>query len=107
MTTPETVDEHQDQDQAVSPGQFIQLMADAAAANPDQPTPLAAGTFVAYPMPDGGLMFVTNVMEGPFAGQQHHRIPPGMIRAAATLFGGGSKVDAIKGLIGRRKRLGQ
>lgn len=80
-----------------------ELAAAAATAGPE-PTPIAQGTFAMYPMPDGGLMFVTSVAEGPMAGTRHMRMPPSLIRAAGTFLGGGGKVAAIKGLFGGRRR---
>ncbi len=105
MTTTDPNPPIGDEDQAVTPAEFIDgLAAMAAASGGGDPAPLAAGTFVAYPMPDGGLMFVTNVEHGPFAGQKHHRIPPGMIRAVAVLSNGGGKLAALKALTGRKNR---
>lgn len=69
-----------------------------------QPEPIAAGTFVLYPMADGGLMFVTSVDHGPLAGIKHSRIAPGLIRAVSVLAGGGSKLSALKAMAGFGKR---
>lgn len=92
-----------------APVDFTDFMAElaqsAASHNPaDGPPPaIAAGTFALYPMPDGGLMFVTNIADGPMAGVKYTRINPGMIRAAIALAGGG-KVDAVRSLFGRGRR---
>lgn len=81
----------------------------AAMARTDEPEPLAAGTFVLYPMRDGGMMFVTSVDEGLMAGIKHTRVPPGLIRAIGVLVNGGSKLSALKamtgfGIGGRRRK---
>lgn len=70
-----------------------------------QPRPIAAGTFVLYPMADGGMMFVTAVDDGLLKGIKHTRITPGLIRAVGVLAGGGSKLQALKALtFGGRRR---
>jgi len=86
-------------------GSFIEAAAAQAAADGDTPTPLVAGTFVMYPMPDGGVLAVTNVADGPMAGEKRIRIRPGMIRAVGLLSGGGkgSKMAALKALAGRKR----
>lgn len=86
-------------------GEFIGQLADMARENADQPEPLAAGTFVLYPMADGGMMFVTSVDSGLLQGIKHNRIPPGLIRAMAVLAGGGGKLQALKAL--SRKAIGR
>ena len=82
---------------------LIDRLAEAAKASPDNPEPLARGTFAMYPMKDGGVMFVTAVSDGPMAGTHHHRIPAGLIRGIAALAGGGGKMKAIKGMFTGRK----
>jgi hypothetical protein len=84
--------------------EFVNGLAAMAEANRDQPEPIAAGTFALYPMPDGGMMFVTDVQGGVMQGIKHHRIPPPMIRAAAALAGGGSRIDALKAMMTRRPK---
>ena len=79
---------------------FVASLAEMAQEQRDQVQPMAAGTFVLYPMTDGGIMFVTSVDSGPLAGIKHSRIPPAMIRAVTALAGGGSKMDAFKALTG-------
>lgn len=106
--------EHQDQDQDVVPvidgietipdqgvvGDFISEMAGLAKASAGGPlAPIARGTFAAYPMEDGGIMFVTNVEDGPLAGVKHNRIKPGLIRAISVLAGGGGKLAALRAMI--------
>ena len=94
MTTPhETVD-------IADAGELIDELAAMAQQQAGAPEPIAAGTFVMYPMDDGGVMFVTSVDKGPMAGIKHARIPPGMIRAVGILAGGGSKIQALKALSG-------
>lgn len=86
---------------------LVTSLAQMAQEQRDQAPPIAAGTFIMYPMKDGGLMFVTSVDSGPLAGIKHSRIPPAMIRAVSALAGGGSKMDALKALtgFGRRKAI--
>jgi len=72
------------------------LHAQAPADGP--PAPLVAGTFVLYPMADGGLMGVMSVVEGAMAGEHRMRLAPGMLRALGILAGGGSKIAALKAL---------
>lgn len=108
MTTPTTpVDEalSQTPDEISFPDllSMIRAMAAANEASGDAPRPAVAGTFALYPMADGGLMFVTDVADGPLAGIKHNRISPALIRAAGALGGGGSKLGAVKALIGRGK----
>lgn len=96
-------------DEPIGVGDFMELIAQLAAVNAqaaevgEAPRSMAAGTFALYPMPDGGLMFVSDIADGPLAGVKHTRIAPGMIRAAVALAGGGSKLAAVKSLIGRGK----
>lgn len=90
-------------DVPISFGAFIEGIAEMAEKNRDNPQPIAAGTFVLYPMEDGGLMFVTNIAEGDLAGTKHNRIPPAMIRAVSVLAGGGSKLQALKAMTRRGK----
>lgn len=82
--------------------EVLDFITAAAARNAgsDEPEPLAAGTFVMYPMPDGGVMFVTSVDNGPLRGIKHTRIRPGMLRAVGVLTSGGSKMKALKALMG-------
>jgi hypothetical protein len=82
---------------------FLSDLAELAAANIGQQRPVAAGTFALYPMPDGGLMFVVDVAEGPMKGIQRRRMPPAMIRAAA-LLAGGDRIGAVKAMAGIGKR---
>lgn len=84
--------------------EFIDELSAMATANENQPVALAAGTFVLYPMVDGGVMFVTSVEGGPMAGIKHTRIPPGMIRAVSVLAGGGTRRSALRALLGRGNR---
>lgn len=81
---------------------LIQAMAAANEADGVN-RPAVAGTFALYPMTDGGLMFVTDVAEGPLAGVKHSRISPALIRAAGALGSGGSKLGVVKALMGRGK----
>jgi len=91
----------------VDVAEFIDELTAMAHANAEAPVPLAAGTFVLYPMPDGGVMFVTAVDEGLLAGIKHTRIPPGLIRAVSVIAGGGSKRAAIAAMFrGGRKEIG-
>ena len=82
--------------------QLAQLAQDQTDGNPE---PFAAGTFVLYPMSDGGFMFVTSVDKGPLAGIKHSRIRPGLIRAISIVASGGSRFAALKALggIGRKE----
>ena len=86
---------------------FVDSLVQMAREQHDQVQPVAAGTFVMYPMEDGGIMFVTSVDSGPLAGIKHSRIPPAMIRAVSALAGGGSKMDVLRALtgMGRRKAI--
>lgn len=93
MTSPPSPDD-------VAVGNLVDELAAMAHAAGDSPAPIAAGTFVLYPMADGGMMFVTSVDHGVLAGIKHSRIPPGMIRAVSVLAGGGSKMAALKALTG-------
>lgn len=70
----------------------------------DSPVLLAAGTFAIYPMPDGGMMLVMKVDEGPMAADEPHRarVPAALLRAMGALAGG-SKTGALKALMGRGK----
>jgi hypothetical protein len=106
MTTPEIIspDSAHPDGPEIGVGDFmhvIQMLAGETTPEGD-PRPVAAGTFALYPMPDGGLMFVTDVPEGVLAGTKHTKISPALIRAAATLAGGGSKLSAVKALVSRR-----
>lgn len=85
-----------DMNNAVS--EMIDEIAALAKEQAEQPEPMAEGTFVLYPMPDGGVMFVTSVEKGPLAGIKHSRIPPGLMRAMTIIAGGGSKFQALKAL---------
>ena len=69
------------------------------------PVPIAAGTFAAYGMPDGGFMFVSSVDHGPLAGVKHTRMAPGLVRAISVLAGGGSKLSALRALTRRPREL--
>jgi hypothetical protein len=70
------------------------------------PPLLAAGTFAMYPTPTGGIMMVCKVAEGPdhIIGEQRFQIPPAMIRTVGAVMGGGSKMGALKAMMGGRKR---
>jgi len=63
------------------------------------PAPIAQGTFAMYAMEDGGLMVALDADS--LGGVRHQRIPPGLIRAIATLANGGSKFAALKAMTGR------
>lgn len=83
--------------------ELVEQLAQLAAEQTGQPEPIAAGSFVLYPMPDGGMMFVTSVENGPLAGIKHSRISPPLIRAMGVLVSGGSKVQALRAMMGRGK----
>lgn len=95
MTTP-----HETTVDITDASELIDELAALAQEQAAAPEPMAAGTFVMYPMPDGGVMFVTSVDHGPMAGIRHSRIPPGMIRAVGIIASGGSKMQALKALGG-------
>jgi len=61
------------------------------------PRPVAQGSFAIYPMPDSGLMMVMSIADGPMQGTHHYRMPPGMIRFATSLVGGG-KIKALRSM---------
>lgn len=85
-------------------GNILAMLATASTITDEDgnPKPLAEGTFAMYGMPDGGAMFVSSITGGPMAGTHHHRVPPGLIRAAVALMGQpGGKLKALKGLFGR------
>lgn len=65
--------------------------------------PLAQGTFALWTLPDGGLLFVANVTDGPHAGTHRQRIPPQILNSIKALAGG-SKIGALKGLFGIGKK---
>lgn len=73
------------------------------AADPDNPVPLVTFTGAIYPTPDGGLILAARVPDGPFQGESWFTAKPGMIRAIAALFGGGSVMDRARTLTGGRK----
>jgi hypothetical protein len=106
MTTPHRYEEYgpEDANEVVDVADLVESLAQMAREHQGQAQPIAAGTFVMYPMVDGGVMFVTSVDSGPFAGIKHSRIPPAMIRAVTALAGGGTKLDAFKALTGLGKR---
>lgn len=82
-----------------------QVIADLAAhavAQGDHAAPILQGTFAMYPMEDGGVMVATNITEGPMAGVKHIRIAPALI-AAGTALTGGSKMGALKALMGGKR----
>lgn len=84
----------------------IAEMAHNAAGNPQ---PLMQGTFALYPMPDGGVMFVTDIAPGGQVpeGVQHYRVPAGFLRAVGAMAGGGGKMSALRAMMGgRRKAIG-
>lgn len=87
----------------VDVGELLHAMA-AAARNNDEPILLAAGTFAAYPTPNGGLHLVMTVEQGPFAQPGPHRanLPANLLRAVIALAGG-SKGGAVKALFSRGK----
>lgn len=86
----------------VSLPELIEFMRDKAIREGDNPEPLMRGTFAMYATPDGGVMMVASVPDGPMTGTHHHRINPSMIRAAAAFFGGGGPIGAIKGFFSGR-----
>lgn len=93
---------------AASLGEFLTLLKNAANVTDEDgnPQPVAKGTFAMYAMPDGGIMFVSNIAEGPMTGTHHHRVPPGMVRMALSLADSGGavvKLKALKGLLTRGK----
>ena len=97
---------HDEEDQAPSAADLADLieeLASQARAQAGEPQPIAQGSFALYPMPDGGVMFVTNVPDGPMAGITYRRINPSLIRAIGVLAGGGGKMRALKALTGRGK----
>lgn len=89
---------------AASPADLAQMLEGLAAIAraSDEPVTLAAGTFAVYPTPDGALMLVMQVDEGPMASPepQRARVPANLIKAMAALAGG-SKSGAVKALFGK------
>lgn len=74
-------------------------------ADPDNPVPFLSGAFAFYATPDGAIMAVTTIPEpSEFAGTHHHRIAPGMIRAALALMSGGSPLSKAKNALGIGRR---
>ena len=65
---------------------------------PRQPEPLVAGTFALYEDAKGGLVLVTDI-EG--RGVERHALPAGLVKAGMAMAGGGGKLSALKGLLGR------
>jgi hypothetical protein len=97
--------EYQDPATPVEAGQdgidlssFVEELTELAKRPTDEPVVLMAGKFAMYPMADGGVMFVTECPIGVFAtpGVNRTRIPPAMLRALAVIFGGGSKMGALR-----------
>jgi hypothetical protein len=91
-------------------GEFLDEIAAIATQGGDRPSLVMGGTFAMYAIPStegGGLMCVYDIPEGQaLAGTQRVRIPPHLIRAMVALAGG-SKLDAVKALIGKgRKSVG-
>lgn len=78
---------------------FIDELAELARAGGGEAQAIAEGSFALYPMPDGGMMFVTAVQEGLLQGIKHTRISPSLIRAVSVLAGGGSKRQALKAML--------
>jgi hypothetical protein len=79
-----------------------EYLAEAAAEQAGgAPRPIMAGTFAVYPTPEGGAVFVMDMVEAP-SGPGTHRIKatPGIMRAISAAAGGGSKAAVIKALIG-------
>lgn len=66
------------------------------------PLPLAAGTFALYQDGQGGLMFVVEDTVGRFEIPRYNKIPGAMIQAVMALKSG-SKMGALKALMGRRR----
>jgi hypothetical protein len=80
--------------------------------DPDRPVPLMAGTFALYLSPDGSLMLVTQIPDGPWSadprtagvvGTKHTRVPAGVIRAMSALASG-SKLGVVRAMLGRGRR---
>lgn len=91
---------------AVELHELVELMRAKAAENPDAPEALMQGTFALYPTPAGGVMMVAAIPEGPMQGVHHYHMNPSLMQGASILFGGGSKLTAVKGLFKRRKGIG-
>lgn len=91
--------------ETVDPAVLIGELADMAKDHQGERHPLVAGTFVMYPMDNGGIMVVTTFAEGPMAGTtQHAPLPPALLRAIIALAGGGSKMSKLKALAGFGRR---
>jgi hypothetical protein len=65
--------------------------------------PIAGGTFAFYAMKDGGVMVVSEVLEGPMAGIRHIRVTPAILRLVSGLASGGGPVSRVKAMMGRGK----
>lgn len=92
------------------PALILAELADEAARDGGDPTPFAAGTFAFYAMPDGGMMTVFDLSEESRVGSpgvQRMRIPPGLIRAMNVLMAGGSRMSAVKALMGAGRAPGR
>lgn len=77
---------------------------DTMAAGDAHPQPICAGTFVAYPMPNGGIHLVANIEHaapglGIPHGEYRRTIPPSLIRLLGGLASGGGML----GKLGRRR----
>lgn len=86
-----------DQAEAANFIDYIRKLSEDADAN--NPVPFVQGTFALYPMIDGGIAAVFDTGDGP----QRARINPGILKAFGMLMGGGSPLQKISNIFGRRR----